>query len=109
MANKTCRACGADRLALCFDLNDMPLAGGFLASHEAIRAEKKYPLTIHVCETCGLVQIVDPIDPDILFQDYSFSSSTIGPLVAHFEQYASWMHKRFAPKKVLEFGCNDGV
>jgi novobiocin biosynthesis protein NovU/D-mycarose 3-C-methyltransferase len=109
MLNKTCRGCGADRFALCVDLGEMPLAGGFLPNREAIVSERKYPLVIHVCEDCGLVQIVDPIDPDILFQDYSFSSSTIGPLVTHFEQYAAWLRERYAPRTVLEFGCNDGV
>ncbi|HZV05145.1 MAG TPA: class I SAM-dependent methyltransferase [Gemmataceae bacterium] len=109
MSNKSCRGCGADRLALCVDLGEMPLAGGFLPNQAAIANEQKYPLVVHVCEDCGLIQIVDPVDPDILFQDYSFSSSTIGPLVAHFEQYAAWLHKRFTPRKVLEFGCNDGV
>jgi novobiocin biosynthesis protein NovU/D-mycarose 3-C-methyltransferase len=91
------------------DLGEMPLAGGFLSGREAIAAEQKYSLVVHVCEDCGLIQIVDPVDPDVLFQDYSFSSSTIGPLVTHFEQYAAWLHKRLAPKTVLEFGCNDGV
>jgi novobiocin biosynthesis protein NovU/D-mycarose 3-C-methyltransferase len=109
MLNKSCRGCGADRLALCVDLGEMPLAGGFLPNREAIAAEQKYSLVVHVCEDCGLIQIVDPVDPDILFQDYSFSSSTIGPLVSHFEQYANWIHKRYAPRSVLEFGCNDGV
>jgi len=87
----------------------MPLAGGFLASKAAIASEQTYPLVIHVCEDCGLIQIVEPVDPDILFQDYSFSSSTIGPLVTHFEQYAAWLKNRLAPRTVLEFGCNDGV
>ncbi len=109
MVNKSCRGCGADRLALCVDLGEMPLAGGFLPNRAAIAGEQKYPLVVHVCEDCGLIQIVDPVDPDVLFQDYSFSSSTIGPLVTHFEQYAAWIQKRYAPKTVLEFGCNDGV
>jgi novobiocin biosynthesis protein NovU/D-mycarose 3-C-methyltransferase len=91
------------------DLGEMPLAGGFLPDREAIASEQKFPLVVHVCEDCGLIQIVDPVDPDVLFQDYSFSSSTVGPLVTHFEQYAAWLHRRFSPGTVLEFGCNDGV
>ena len=49
------------------------------------------------------------IDPDILFQDYSFSSSTIPALVQHFSDYAAWLVERFDPGRVVEFGCNDGV
>jgi novobiocin biosynthesis protein NovU/D-mycarose 3-C-methyltransferase len=109
MANQVCRGCDSDKLFLCIDLGEMPLAGGFLPSSAAIATERKYPLAIHGCDECGLIQIVNPIDPDILFQDYAFSSSTIGPLVTHFEQYAKWLNDRFAPRAVLEFGCNDGV
>jgi novobiocin biosynthesis protein NovU/D-mycarose 3-C-methyltransferase len=87
----------------------MPLAGGFLADERAVALEKRYPLHVHVCATCGLVQILDPIQSDILFQDYSFSSSTIKPLVEHFEAYSLWLRNKLQPKSVLEFGCNDGV
>lgn len=104
-----CRACGGTALASVLDLGRMPLAGGFLPGPEAIDDEERYPLEVHVCEDCALVQIVDPVDPDVLFQDYSFSSSTVVPLVDHFRDYAAWLKARFAPERVIEFGCNDGV
>jgi SAM-dependent methyltransferase len=87
----------------------MPLAGGFLEGTEAAANEQLYPLSVHVCHECGLVQIIEPVDPAILFQDYSYSSSTVKPLVAHFEEYAEWLGTRLAPRAVLEFGCNDGI
>ena len=86
----------------------MPLAGGFLRIGEE-SSEQRYPLRVFVCDACALVQIVDAIDPDVLFQDYSFSSSTISALVEHFRGYADWLVARFAPSRVVEFGCNDGV
>jgi SAM-dependent methyltransferase len=87
----------------------MPLAGGFLSNTASIKKENLYPLPIHVCNNCGLVQILEAIDPEILFQDYSFSSSTIGPLVQHFENYAKWLNDKLDPEFVVEFGCNDGI
>jgi len=87
----------------------MPLAGGFLPDRAAIEKEMLYPLRTHVCETCALIQIVDPVDPAILFRDYAFASSTIGQLVAHFEQYAGWLKERYHPRSVVEIGCNDGI
>jgi C-methyltransferase len=104
-----CRACESADLQSILNFGPLPLAGGFLAGREAIEAEKQYPLEIHACAGCGLVQVLDPVDPEILFQDYSFSSSTIKPLVDHFEAYAHWLVERLHPKKVVEFGCNDGV
>jgi SAM-dependent methyltransferase len=104
-----CRACGEKALRLALDLGRQPLAGGFLSGPEVIASEQQYTLRAFVCERCSLVQIIDVVDPDILFQDYSFSSSTIPPLVKHFTDYAQWLVDRFAPKRVVEFGCNDGV
>lgn len=103
-----CRACQGTDLHSILNLGALPLAGGFLAGPEAFASEQRYPLEIHACADCGLVQVLDPVDPEILFQDYSFSSSTIKPLVDHFAAYARWLAK-LHPKAVVEFGCNDGV
>ena len=105
----TCRGCESDQLDVFLDLGEMPLAGGFLPNAAAITREELYPLSAHVCRECGLVQILEVIDPEILFQDYSFASSTIGPLVQHFENYAGWLRDRLHPEFVVEFGCNDGI
>ena len=109
MRREICRGCEGIRLEKFLDLGEMPLAGGFLPNIDAIRDEKRFPLPIHVCMDCGLVQILEVIDPEILFQNYSFSSSTVGPLVKHFEKYADWLKNELAPKSVVEFGCNDGI
>jgi len=104
-----CRACDGRGLEQILDFGPLPLAGGFLDGKEAALAEQKYPLAIHTCGTCGLVQVLDPVDPSILFHNYSFSSSTIKPLVDHFEAYAKWLIEKLHPKVVVEFGSNDGV
>ncbi len=104
-----CRGCESIGLRQFLDLGEMPLAGGFLPNAEAIATERRFPLPVHVCQDCGLVQILEVIDPEILFQDYSFSSSTIGPLVQHFINYAAWLKDKLSPQLVVEFGCNDGI
>ena len=109
MSSSVCRGCESDKLDKFLDLGEMPSAGGFLSGMEAIKDEKLFPLPVHVCQECSLVQILEPIDPEILFQDYSFSSSTIGPLVQHFKNYAMWLKDKLDPISVVEFGCNDGV
>lgn len=109
MRRSTCRSCNSTALKEILNLGEMALAGGFLEDRAAIEAEKKFPLPVHVCMECSLVQILEVIDPAILFRDYSFSSSTIPPLVKHFESYAQWLADRLSPALVFEFGCNDGV
>jgi SAM-dependent methyltransferase len=91
-----------------FDLGELPLAGGFL-TEDQVPSEQRYPLLVSVCENCGLVQIVSPVDPEILFQDYSFATGTIPGLVRHFDGYAQWIDEMLGPESVIEFGCNDGT
>lgn len=104
----SCRACGGGTVRSFFDLGEMPLAGGFLTEAQ-IPGEQRYPLEISVCEGCSCVQITDPVDPEILFQDYSFKTGTVPGLVRHFVGFADWLKDTYAPATVVEFGANDGT
>jgi len=107
--NSLCRACGKNKLFEFLHLGDMPSAGGFLKNLKNIDCEELYPLPIHVCKNCCLIQVIKPIDAESLFKDYSFASSTVTPLINHFEKFSDWLIERFNPEKLLEFGCNDGI
>lgn len=105
-----CRSCAyPDNFELILDLGLMPLAGDFLEKTE-LSKKNKYDLKIYSCKSCGLVQILDHIDPNILFNQYSFSSSTVLPLVSHFENLAIEISRLIPPgSTILEIGCNDGI
>ena len=109
MERSNCRGCENKNLIKFLELGEMPLAGGFLPDAESIQHEILYNLDIFVCADCGLLQILELVEPDILFQDYFFSSSTIDPLVTHFDEYAQWIKNKIQRQFVVEFGCNDGV
>ncbi len=109
-ARNSCRACGRDELELLIDLGPQPLAGGYLLPEQGdIDLENLFPLPIHICHHCGLVQSTHVIPAESLYRQYLFSSRTIQPLVEHFERYALFLKDRYSPKFVFEFGCNDGV
>jgi len=109
MAAVACWACGNHRVEPFIDLGSLPLAGGFLTDESEIAQEQLFPLVVHVCADCGLVQNVLPIAPELLFKQYFFSSSTVGPLVEHFKDYADFVAGPLAVKAAVEFGCNDGI
>ena len=110
MTTKTCRACGSTELEMLIDLGPQPLAGGFLTPEGSAKfREKTYPLPIHVCRKCGLVQTTYVIPSDTLFANYFFSSSSIDYLVRHFLDYATWIKEKLDPEFIVEFGCNDGI
>ena len=64
------------------------------------------------CNDCAAVQIVDAVDPALLFANYFYFSSAIRTLREHFVDYASEVTARFLdpPRAtVVEIGCNDGI
>jgi len=94
------------------DFGLQPLAGFYSATVDGALHHKRYPLVLEVCPICDLLQITDlpPIN-EVFHEDYTYSSSQIPPLVAHFAEYARWLSDRISNKNgaILEFGCNDGV
>lgn len=112
--NRTCRDCGSEKLTLFLDLSDQPPANAFLTK-ESLDAgtEVFYPLKAYVCEDCQLVQLLDIVDVDTLFQDYVYLTGGAGPTTPkHFTEYAASMVERFhltSSSFVVELGSNDGL
>lgn len=107
--SKSCRQCASPNVLQVLSLERMPLAGGFLDGPQGFKDEPLLPITVLACDTCGLVQIEEQIDPDVLFRQYSFSTSTVPALVLHFQDYARYLAHERGAGRVLEFGCNDGA
>src|SRR5689334_21511448 len=84
----SCRACGGERLSMFLSLGDQPLANAFLATADEFLAEPRYPLDVYFCETCSLVQLVDVIDPEVLFRNYIYVTGTSETMAAHNAAYA---------------------
>ena len=107
----TCRVCKSKNLNKIFDLGVMPLAGNFIKKENLNKKEIKVPLILYFCKKCKLVQVKDSINPEVLFNSYNYSSSTIPTLKKHFVSYAKKIKKKYFSKNIqlLEFGCNDGV
>lgn len=111
---KNCRFCFSENTEIVIDLGHVPLAGGFIkkgTAREDLKNEKFYPLQIAFCKKCKLLQVNTSVNPDTLFKNYFYFSSSIGTLVEYFENFALEIEKEVKnPKKthVVEIGCNDG-
>ncbi len=101
----TCRLCGKPNLKILIDLGPQPIAHRLLEKPED---EFTHPLTLHFCESCGLGQITNPIDPETLYKGYNYCFSAWKP-EPHRETELNLIcaHKKNA--KVFEIGCNDGL
>mgnify|MGYP001608880658 CR=1 FL=1 len=105
-----CRVCNT-KITPFFSLGKMPLVNAFLKKEE-IEKEKKFDLTLGFCKSCFLVQLMEIVDPKILFRNYVYFSSVTKSILDHSKKTATYFIKRFklSPKNlVLEIGSNDGV
>ena len=109
---KECRICGSSNLVKTLDLGSMPPANSFLKKRELKKTEKKFPLVVYFCEDCKLLQLLDVVNPEILFGHYSYLTSASKPLADHFIEMGRNLAKRFIVSKndlIIEIGGNDAV
>ena len=108
---ETCRACGGRELEPVLDLGRVALANGFLKDASEASNEPRFPLRVHLCRTCGMVQLVDVIDPELLFRNYLYVTGTSDTIAAHNVGYAAAVAERCglgADDLVVEAASNDG-
>jgi 2-polyprenyl-3-methyl-5-hydroxy-6-metoxy-1,4-benzoquinol methylase len=73
--------------------------------------EPFYPLHVHVCDNCFLVQLDEFVSPEEIFSEYAYFSSYTDSWVQHVKTYTSMISKRFdlgAKSQVIELASNDG-
>ena len=106
-----CRSCGGRLTVTMADLGLQPASNAFLASLQAARDEKRYPLRAKVCEICKLVQLDYDVAPQELFGNYVYFSSYSDQWLAHAKEYCGMARRRFAlgaQSLVVELASNDG-
>lgn len=110
-SHTACRGCGSGNLSLLIDYGMMPLAGGFMKPEDVGARNSLYPLRLVRCAECTLMQVMDSVNPEKIFSQYSYKSSTTQTLVDHFARMGKQIVDDFSAqgKLVVEFGCNDGV
>jgi len=105
-----CRVCGSKDLTLFLDLGETPLANSFLTNPD--EREEWFPLQLFFCNRCALVQLSRVVDPDTLFRNYAYRSSSSGTVVAHLLELARFVHANLVGSSkdlVVEIGSNDGT
>ena len=105
-----CRICHSEELVEFLNLGLQPLANSFLQNIAAADHELIYPLRVMYCQSCGLCQLGEVVDSEILFRDYVYFSSGM-PSSPHYISYADEVVRRFIASPndmVVEIGSNDG-
>lgn len=107
-----CRICGGRDLVKVLDMGSTPPANAYIKEADLGKFESSYPLVLYYCRSCSLAQLLDVVDPTILFKDYHFLTGASAPSVAHFRRYAEEVILPLITSPndlVIDIGGNDGV
>lgn len=106
-----CRSCGASLSNAFLDLGVSPLANSYVKASAQNRPESFYPLKVHVCPRCLLVQVEELVSPTVIFSDYAYFSSYSDSWLEHARTYVEMVIGRFhlsEHSQVVEIASNDG-
>jgi len=105
-----CRACNGETVKF-LDLGHHPPSDAFLSNLD--EPETYYPLTVHFCSECKLVQLGYVVDPEVLFtNEYPYLTGSNKAGVEHFRNLAKEVTERFKLTRddlVVDVGSNDGT
>lgn len=108
----TCRLCGSRNLELVLPLQPSAIADDYVTADRLDEKQEAYPLDLFLCLDCGHTQILDAVDPEILFRNYTYVTSVSLGLIEHFRGVSEKLMGKFPLNEeslVVEIGCNDGT
>lgn len=107
-----CRFCDTPLHDVFLDLGSAPPSNAFLSEQELDAPEIWFPLRLHTCTECHLVQLDEVQNHDALFsRDYVYFSSYSRTWLSHAERYVEQAIGRLAlgtQSLVVEVASNDG-
>lgn len=105
--------CSGSNLYKFLDLGFTPPADQFRRKDQLQEPDVYYPLDVHVCDDCGLIQLGYVVSPEVLYRnDYPYESSTTKTGHRHWAQFAKSVVERcklISDDLVVDIGSNVGV
>ncbi len=108
-----CRLCEGPHLDLAVALTPTPVADDFISPEQLDEPQPVYPLDLYLCRDCGHLQLRAVVNPDVLFRNYLYVTTSSTGLVDHFEDVASQLMgllpaEPTEDRLAVDIGSNDG-
>ena len=106
----SCRLCSNKSFNSILNLGYSALANDFICDKNT--KQETYPLHLHQCQDCGLFQLLDIVNPELMFSEYIYKSGTSQVMRDHFNKYANDVvdFLNLQPDDlVVDLGSNDGT
>lgn len=109
---QTCRLCGFRGVVAGVKFTATPPGDIFITKGQLNQRQECYPLDLCLCEDCGSIQLLDVVNPRILYGTYLYQTSISLGLPEHFRGYARDCLDAVGIKPgalVIDIGSNDGT
>lgn len=106
-----CRICKNNTITKFLQLGKLPLPNGFLGEKDLKKRETYYPLNAGYCTNCGLVQLLEIVDPEEMFRNYVYIPSASKTRMNNFASIAQNAKEKVelnSGSLVIDIGSNDG-
>jgi len=108
----TCRLCHDNDLEHVLAFPATPVGDEYVGAERVDDIQNIYPLDLYFCNSCGLLQLLDVVAPEIIYGEYMYQTSISLGLPEHFQKNADEMLHRINPPPgalVVDIGSNDGT
>ncbi|MCX7121820.1 MAG: class I SAM-dependent methyltransferase [Gammaproteobacteria bacterium] len=106
---ETCRLCDGKNLSNVLPLTPTALCDEYL---NKLQNQPTYPLDLFQCNDCQFVQIEYVVNPETIYSDYIYVTTSSSDLSSHFASYANQVAGNLSLKGgnlVIDIGSNDGT
>jgi hypothetical protein len=93
----TCRLCGAPQLEMVLAMAATPVGDAYISAEYLDKPQEIFPLDLWLCRNCGLAQLAEVVDPEVLYVEYPYLTSISLGLPEHFRRYAKEVLGRIEP------------
>lgn len=94
------------------ELTPTPPGDHYVSAGERENVQEAFPLDLFLCLECGLLELVDVVDPGILYGHYIYATAHSLGLSDHFFGYVNEVIEYAKPPRgtlVVDIGSNDGT
>lgn len=107
-----CRLCNSKKIDMVLKMPASQPVDNYLDPKNKDISLPKFKMDLYQCKSCGHAQLLDVVNPQILYGNYVYKSSSSPDLFKHFKFYTNFLVDHGYLKKnykILDIGSNDGL
>ena len=111
-ARDSCRLCLSKEIEMAVNMGKSPISEKYVKKENLENIIPKVSLNLYFCKNCSHVQLIDVVNPDFLWADFTFKTARDIKLINHFKDYVERVinvQQINDEDLILDIGSNDGT